>query len=282
MRRTEDTRIHIDARGKEICLPPRPERIISFICSVTETLFELGLGDRVLGRTNYCIRPAPAVEEVQKIGGPKDPDNELIISMKPDLVIANIEENEKNDIDILENSGIPVYVNYPKTVIESREMIRILGEITGTEDKAENIYEKAGREITAISEKVQMMSEKPRIVYLIWRKPYMTINHDTYINDIIEFCGGINQFADSGLRYPVISMEDIIDKKPDIIFFPSEPFPFKKKHTEEFYENNQIPSATLNGLRLVDGEMFSWYGYRMIMGLRYTFEAIHNYSPDNS
>ncbi|MCP4726215.1 MAG: cobalamin-binding protein [bacterium] len=275
MLKSGEIKTFIDARGKEVRLPPKPERIVSFICSVTETLFELGLDNRIIGRTNYCIHPAIKVEEVQKIGGPKNPDIDLILSMKPDLLIANIEENEKKDIEILEGSGIPVYVTYPRTVKESRDLIKILGEITGTVDKASLLCEKAGREIESVVQKVKTVSKKPRVVYLIWRKPFMTVNRDTYINDLIDFCGGINIFADSNDRYPVINLEEIIESKPDVIFFPSEPFPFKEKHTREFREFNEIPAVSNTDLRLVDGEMFSWFGYRIIPGLKYIFTEMH-------
>ncbi|MFC1563287.1 ABC transporter substrate-binding protein [candidate division KSB1 bacterium] len=265
----------IDARGKEVLLPPRPERIVSFICSITETLFEIGAGERVIGRTNYCIKPAPVIEEVQKIGGPKNPDIDLILSLKPDLLIANVEENEKKDIDILERSGVPVFVTYPKTITDSIELIKTLGMITDTEAEAGELYNKAINIAEEIKQKTESSANPPSIVYLIWRKPFMTINSDTYINNLIEFCGVLNVFADRNERYPEISLEDIMQSRPEIIFFPSEPYPYKKIHTEEFMHLSDIPAVRNNRLLLVDGEMFSWYGYRMIHGLKYIYSILN-------
>ncbi|KPK88498.1 hypothetical protein AMJ80_10985 [bacterium SM23_31] len=267
----------IDARGISVTLPCNPHRIVSLICSITETLFALGLEDRIAGRTNYCTRPMPQVESAKKIGGPKNPDIEAILALNPDLVIANIEENEKNDIERLENEGIPVFVTYPRTVKDSLELIRTLGLITGKEHEADAFYRKAENVVHKILKQVASMQYRPNVAYLIWREPYMAINRDTYIHDMITVCGGINIYAEYPQRYPEITIEDIVDAKPDIIFLPSEPFPFKKKHIKEFMRYRAIPAVRNNRVLTVNGEFFSWFGVRMIFGLPYVRKIFADY-----
>lgn len=259
----------IDARGKTVIIPRNPQRIVSLICSITESLFELGLEKRITGRTNYCIRPAPAVNRIKKIGGPKNPDVEKILIDNTDLVIANIEENEEKDIVRLENEGVPVFVTYPRSVMDSLELIKTLGTITGTEKQALKWYEKAERIIHNTSKTTSAVTSHPSVIYLIWRKPYMTINKDTYINDLIRFCGGKNLYAENQDRYPEISLDEIVSAQPEIIILPSEPFPFKKKHADEINRCKDIPAVRHKRVYLADGEMFSWFGVRMIPGLPY-------------
>ncbi len=265
----------IDVRGKQVTIPSVPNRIVSFICSITESLFELGAGDRTVGRTNYCIYPKNEIESVKKIGGPKDPDLQTIIDLNPDLIIANIEENEKKDIDYLEEQGQPVYVTYPRTVQDSFELIKTLGIITGTQKKADEYYIEAKRIMDTARDLVKTNSTPQRIVYLIWRKPYMTINKDTYISNMIEFCGGKNIFKDHKLRYPEISIEDIIEVSPDMIFLSTEPYPFKQKHVDEFLEfSDRLSAVGKNKVKIVDGELFGWYGIRMIKAIDYACKML--------
>lgn len=266
-----------DARNKRVAIPENPQRIVSLICSITETLFELGLGSRIAGRTNYCIRPAPQVEQVHKIGGPKNPDLNDIISLNPDLVIANIEENEEKDIQIMEKEGLPVFVTYPRTVMESLELIRTLGLITGQENEAEIWYRKAEKVVRDVAKEVSAIERSPSILYLIWRKPYMAVNRDTYIHDLIDFCGGTNCNADDSDRYPVLSVDDMIRLQPEMILLPSEPYPFKEKHVDELMRYTEIPAIRNKKVLLVDGELFSWYGVRMIPGLAYGQKIIHSF-----
>ena len=259
----------IDDRGRPVSIPRNPQRIVSLICSITETLFELGLEKRITGRTNYCIRPDPAVDKVKKIGGPKNPDIDRILELNADLVIANREENEEKDIIRLENEGVPVFVTYPRSITESLELIKTLGAITGTDKIAHEWYERAERAIHKTREMTSTITARPSVIYLIWRKPYMTINKDTYIHDLISFCGGLNLYAENQDRYPEISIDDIVSAQPDIIVLPSEPFPFKKKHADEINRCKDIPAVRNNRVYLADGELFSWYGVRMIPGLPY-------------
>lgn len=268
----------IDARGISVALPHNPQRIVSLICSVTETLFALGLGDRIAGCTNYCIRPMPQVESVKKIGGPKNLDIEAILALNPDLVIANIEENERGDINRLEDKGIPVFVTYPRTVNDSLTLIRTLGLITGSEQAAESFHKKAENVVHQTLKQVALITYRSNVIYLIWRKPYMVINKDTYIHDVITLCGGINIHAEHPDRYPEITIEDIVNAQPDIIFLPSEPFPFKKKHIKEFMHYGAIPAVHNNRVMPVDGELFSWYGVRMIFGLPYVRKIFAEYN----
>lgn len=264
-----------DARGEMVKIPQNPQRIISFICSITETLFDLELSDRLVGRTNYCIKPEILVDKIKKIGGPKNPNNDLILSLNPDLIIANIEENERSDIEFLEKKGICVFVTYPRTVLDSHELIKILGVITGQASLSKELYNDVNAEINTIKSKVEKIKVKSKFIYMIWRKPYMSINSDTYINDLLEFCGGENVLKDSKERYPEVSIDLIRKLSPDKIFLSSEPFPFKQKHINELLRHDDLKAVKNNQVRLVDGELLSWYGSRMKLGLPYAFETIN-------
>ncbi|MFC1554245.1 ABC transporter substrate-binding protein [candidate division KSB1 bacterium] len=264
-------------------LPKPAERIVSLIPSITETLFELGLEEKIVGITDYCIKPGHQVDLKEKIGGPKNPDINKILDLRPDLIIANIEENREKDVKLLEEKGIGVFVTFPRTVDESLELIKTLGDITGSIMKGDQLYKKALEIKNDISDKVVTLKRKPGFVYLIWRKPYMTVSTDTFISNMLEFCGGVNlnKGQEGQNRYPKLKLEDILHLKPDIIFLPSEPFNFTEKHISDFSSHKDIPAVKNNRIELVDGELVSWYGIRMIYGLPYIWSFIENYSESN-
>jgi len=263
-----------DARGIPVVMPRHPRRIVSLICSITETLFDFGAGNRLVGRTNFCVKPPRLVDAVLKIGGPKNPDIDRIIAQRPDLVIANIEENEKHDIEKLEKENIPVFTTFPRTIADSLELLRTLGRVTGTEEAAETYYHRAERIIRDVSARVGAVKNRPAVLYLIWRKPYMTVNRDTYIHDMIAFCGGTNVFAEHSVRYPAITVEEMAASQPDIIVLPSEPFRFQERHASEIRHNAGIPAVRNNAVLFADGELFSWFGTRMIHGIPYVYNLL--------
>ncbi|MFC1729263.1 ABC transporter substrate-binding protein [candidate division KSB1 bacterium] len=270
----KETRSIIDARGLPVRLPASPKRIVSLICSITETLFDLGAGELLAGRTDYCIRPPGLVDTVPMTGGPKNPDIDRILALNPDLIIANIEENEKPDIEKFENAGIPVFVTYPRTVSDSVELIKTLAEITGASQAAASYIARAESLIEQVGCAVGKSGKGPRVLYLIWRKPYMSINGDTYIHDLIVFCGGMNVCAGHRDRYPVVSTEDISALEPDIIILPSEPFRFTGKHKREIMNQVSVPAVRNKQVILADGELYSWYGTRMLYALPYVLKML--------
>ena len=222
-------------------------KIISLVPSITETLFDLGLTDEeIIGRTKFCIHPENSVKNVTVIGGTKNVNLEKIKSLKPDLIIANKEENVKEDVEELQKY-FKVLVTDVSNLKDNKYLLEVLGKLLNKEKTAEKYNSK----IEGIFNDLQS-STKKTCAYLIWKNPYMTVGSDTFINEILDKTGFENIFKDQ-TRYPVVSVEEM--KVAEFIFLSSEPFPFRQKHIEELQK--QLPDSKII---LVDGEAFSWYG----------------------
>ncbi|MBI2461469.1 MAG: ABC transporter substrate-binding protein [Candidatus Rokubacteria bacterium] len=197
-----------------------------------------------------------------KVGGEKDPDLEAIRALAPDLVIANIEENRREDVERLRAWGIPVYVTYPRTVWEGIQLVRQLGEVTGRLEAAEPLardLERRYREIVAQAG----ARAKLRVFCPIWRRPYMTINRDTYVHDMLALAGGANVFADRPERYPTVTLDEVAAERPEVILLPDEPYRFRKAHLADFEPYPGIPAVRDGRIHLVDGKLLCWYGPRI-------------------
>ncbi len=256
-----------DSTGVALDLGRVPRRIVSLVPSITETLFALGLADAIVGVSAYCVEPRAAVAGKTRIGGQKDPKLELIRDLAPDLVVANVEENLREHVERLRGWGIPVWVTYPRTVAEGIRMVRELGEVTGPRDRADAI---AGElEALLAAARARTAGRPPaRVFYPIWRDPYMTINGDTYIHDMLAVSGAQNVFGDRRERYPVISLDEVAAAVPQVIVLPDEPFRFRKAHIEEFTRYPEIPAVKHGRVHLMDGKLFCWYGPRIAGALR--------------
>jgi ABC-type Fe3+-hydroxamate transport system substrate-binding protein len=257
----------VDASGVAMTLARPPRRIVSLIPSTTETLCALGLGEALVGVTVYCREPAEVVQTKTRIGGEKDPSLEMIRGLAPDLVVANVEENRADHVATLRRWGIPVWVTYPRTVAEGIRMIRELGELTGTSERAVAIADKLEtlqREVSAVTR------QRPPVpvFYAIWRDPWMTIGRDTYIHDMLRVCGGANVFADHADRYPRVSLEEMAAGHPEVILLPDEPFRFRPAHLRDFGAYPDVPAVRNGRIHLVDGKPFSWHGPRIAEALR--------------
>lgn len=256
-----------DATGVELRLGRPPRRIVSLLPSTTETLCALGLGDALVGITAYCVEPRELVRGKTRVGGTKDPDLDRIRALAPDLVVANIEENVREHVEALRGWGIPVWVTYPRTVAAGIRMIRELGEITGTAARAAEI---AG-ELEAVLARVSAASAaRPPVdvFYAIWRGPYMTINADTYIHDVLAVCGGRNVFGDCADRYPAVTLDEVAARRPEVVLLPDEPYRFRRAHLKDFERYGEMPAVRDGRVDLVDGKLFSWYGPRIAAALR--------------
>jgi ABC-type Fe3+-hydroxamate transport system substrate-binding protein len=263
-----------DASGVQISLTASPRRIVSLIPSITETLFALGLGDAIVGVTAYCVEPREGVASKTKVGGEKNPKLDLIRSLCPDLVVANMEENVKEHVGQLRAWGFPVFVTYPRTVREGIEMIRDLGAVTGTDARAEEI---AGAIEPLYRQAVNLSKtwRPTRVFYPIWRNPYMAISRDTYIHDLLTVCGGVNIFADRPERYPEITLDEMAAAKPEVIFLPDEPYRFRKAHVRDFEHYTDVPAVRDGRIHFVDGKLFCWYGPRIREALQTLPSLLH-------
>lgn len=244
-----------------------PKRIISLVPSITELLYDLDLEEEVVGITKFCVHPPKWYKTKPRIGGTKTIHIEQVKALQPDLIIANKEENQQDKIEALSTS-FPVWISDIKTMEQGIKMIAEIGQLTNRTAQATELtttYRTQEKKWELISK-----PNKPlRAIYLIWQKPYMTIGGDTYINDCLKK-GGFKNIYDHQTRYPETTIEAMKALNPDVILLSSEPFPFKQKHIDALQED--LPNAKI---QLVDGELFSWYGSRMIKTFEY-FKMLHN------
>ncbi len=259
--------MRVDASGVDLRLARSPRRIVSLVPSTTETLCALGLADALVGVTVYCVEPRALVRNKARVGGTKDPDLAGIRALAPDLVVANMEENERAHVEALREWSIPVWVTYPRTVFEGIRMIRELGEITGTSARAATIADPLEAALARVR---AAGATRPtlRSFYAIWRDPYMTINADTYIHDVLVVCGGRNVFGARPERYPTITLDEIAAQRPEVILLPDEPYRFRRAHLADFAGLGDVPAVRDGRVHLVDGKLFSWYGPRIAETLR--------------
>jgi ABC-type Fe3+-hydroxamate transport system substrate-binding protein len=238
-----------------------PQRIVSLVPSWTEALFELGLGDRVVGVTEFCVHPASAVARVPKLGGTKNPDVASVIDLAPDLVIANREENKRQDVEKLAAAGLPVWVSYPRTVREGVEGLRELAGLGASDSAIRRVVEPVEAAVETAA--ADAPSRRVRVFCPIWRDPWMSVGGDTYAHDLLALCGGDNVFADrDDRRYPIVRLEDIESAAPEVVLLPDEPYEFTARDAEEL-RGLAIPAAESGRIHLIDGTWVSWYGPRI-------------------
>jgi ABC-type Fe3+-hydroxamate transport system substrate-binding protein len=242
-------------------------RIVSLIPSVTEILFAIGAGDRVVGCTIYCTEPADGVATKTRVGGEKNPDLERIRDLGADLVIANVEENVREHVETLRGWGIPVHVVYPRTLAEGIRLVADLGDLLETGARARELAAALRERYEEV--RAATAGRRPRRVFCpIWRRPYMTINADTYVHDMLAVCGGLNVFAAAAKRYPEVTLDEVAAAGPEVILLPDEPYRFRAAHRADFAAYPDLPALRDGRIHLVDGKLLSWYGPRIAEALR--------------
>jgi iron complex transport system substrate-binding protein len=272
-----------------------PKRVVSLVPSMTESMFDLGLGDYVVGITDYCRYPQGKLNHLARVGGPKDARLEDILALAPDLVIGNPEENPQDVIEKLETVGVRVWLNFPKTVKQSQQVLWRLLEIFPHKTGIASLQT---LELT-LDWIVSSSDEKNSLTYFcpIWFEEseqsfswWMTFNHDTYCEDLLNLFGCMNVFshrtrrypleADLGLsspeetqlqdtRYPRVTLHEILDSQPQLILLPDEPFPFNEEHREKYARIfAETPAGRDNKIILLDGSLITWYGTRLAYALK--------------
>lgn len=244
--------------GNQVELQFPPKRIVSLVPSQTELLYDLGLRDEVVGITKFCVHPNDWFRSKTRIGGTKQLNLNKIRLLKPDLIIANKEENDKQQVEAL-LADTPVWISDIKTVDDALEMIRRVGEIVDRKAAGEQIADSIGKGFAELPKSTEIK----KVAYLIWYQPWMAAGNDTFIHHMLTSLGWQNVY-DTEARYPETDLHKLKDKSPDIVLLSSEPFPFKEKHIAIIRE--VLPNTEI---QLVDGEMFSWYGSRMIKAVSY-------------
>ncbi len=265
-----------------------PRRVVSLVPSMTESLFDLQLGGRLVGVTDYCVHPAKGVSNLPKVGGTKTPNIAQIIALQPDLVLMNEEENRREDIQALQAAGIPVWVTHPRTV---QEAINLLWEIMFIFDEPAMVERVRWIERQMDWVAAAARENEPVPVFVpIWYEPWMTFNAHTYAHDLLRICGGYNVFAardweDSpgtiasqvkstdqpgpasrDVRYPRITLDDVVCAQPAVVLLPNEPYPFAETHAQ-IIATLDIPAARQGHIHFVDGTLLTWHGTRLAQAL---------------
>jgi len=236
-----------------------PERVVSVVPSQTELLHFMGLDESVIGITKFCVHPNEWYKFKTRVGGTKNLNISKIKNLKPDFVLANQEENTKEDIDAI-SQICNVYTSSIYNFKDAYKMIEDVGIIFQKKHESLLLIDQLKSDLED-----RQITSSIRSAYLIWHKPYMTISSNTFIHFLLNHFGFKNVFAGIGdSRYPEISIEQLIDAKPEIVFLSSEPYPFKNKHVKEL--KKQLIGANV---LLVDGELFSWYGPRLLHTSKY-------------
>ena len=250
--------LYRDQIGDEVEIKEQPQRIISLVPSQTELLFDLGLDDRVIGITKFCVHPKEWFKSKNRIGGTKDVDIDAVKSLNPDLIIGNKEENTLKDIKALRKIA-PVWMSDVNDLEQSIDMIKSIGEICHVSPKANKVSKQITDNFNSFDSDIKGKS----VLYFIWKNPYMVAANDTFIDSILTNQLGLKNVMSNKKRYPNIDLADVTIS-PDYVFLSSEPYPFKEKHRKEM--NEVFPNAKVV---LVDGEYFSWYGSRLIKAPSY-------------
>lgn len=245
-------------------------RIVSLVPSLTELLCDLNLAESLVGRTGFCIHPKDIVRRIQKVGGTKDVDIDAVKRLAPSHLIVNIDENRKEVIDTLRPYVGEVIVTHPLGPLDNLELYRRFGQLFERETLAEELC----RNFLAVTPEATLTgptsteSIRPtqRVLYLIWRDPWMTISPDTYIARMLSAFGWHSWASTSPQRYPTLALEECRGEI-DRVLLSSEPYAFREKHIAEIQA--VLPDLPV---QLIDGEMVSWYGSRAIAGMRYLRE----------
>jgi ABC-type Fe3+-hydroxamate transport system substrate-binding protein len=262
------TPLHIaDDMGFRVELAHPPTRIVSLVPSWTETLFALGFDSEVVGITRFCVEPVAQVASIPKIGGTKNPDIDAIVKLAPELVIANAEENRREDIEKIREAGIAVFTTYPRTVPGAVESILRMGRALGREAGAAALAKEITLTVSGIEASLGVWSKlRLRVFCPIWKNPWMSFNGDTYAHDVLRMLGYNNIFASAGERYPATTLDEAIELRPDIVILPDEPYVFDDSDIAEL--KPLLPPALSRRVLIVGGRDLHWYGVHMVKGLK--------------
>ena len=257
----------VDAAGNSHPRADSSARIVSLVPSITELLFSLGLEQQVVGRTGFCIHPRDAVRNVPKVGGTKDVKLEVLRGLHPTHVIVNVDENDLVTFQKIQEFVPHVIVTHPNSPADNIALFELLGEVFGVESRAEQLAGELKRELAAC----QAATWSPeRVLYLVWKDPWMAVASDTYIARTLACVGWEVTIEPGGwsgaARYPVISDIESASHAVGRVLLSSEPFMFRQRHLNELRDRLNVP------VDLIDGEMTSWYGSRAIRGLAYLRE----------
>ncbi len=253
----------IDAAGQHH-RQAQKAKILSLVPSLTELMFDLGLENSLVGRTAFCVHPKNRIKSIPSIGGTKQVNWEKVEAAAPTHALVNIDETPKELAEALSGKGIIPIVTHPIAPQDNLELFRFFGRLFDREDQAEKLcqsFDSAWEELKTI----QADLPDRKVLYLIWKDPFMTVSQDTYISQMLNLINWHSLGHDENRRYPEVPSTSDSIEKADLILFATEPFPFKDENLKEFSQEHPEIKAEL---KIVDGEVFSWYGSRSIQSLR--------------
>jgi len=240
-------------------------RIVSLCPSLTELVCDLGFAHELIACTKFCVHPERRTRRLLKVGGTKDPRLDDIVALSPDLVLMNDEENRREDYEALTERGVDCHSTMPRTIKETADMVRSIAAVLGGsprgEEIAKDIEERALRVASAAADR-----EPVTFAYMIWSKPWMSVNKDTFVHALLENAGGVNVFADRAERYPEVDLSELQEANPDVILLSTEPFPFKSRDVIDLSAELNIST---DRIFIADGEYLSWHGSRTPDGVDY-------------
>ncbi|HEV3104517.1 MAG TPA: helical backbone metal receptor [Trinickia sp.] len=259
---------HVDAAGTEHAPAGVDARIVSLVPSITELLFALGLEGRIVGRTGFCIHPRERVRAVPKVGGTKSVKIDAVRALNPTHVIVNIDENDKPTIDALATFVPHIVVTHPLTPHDNLSLYALIGAIFGCEHEAGRLADALSARLDALA---RMAWPETRVLYVIWREPWMTIARDTYISAMLRLvnwqtCPAVTGGVTGAARYPSFEFDAPWLADVERVLLASEPYRFTAAHRDALATDARLAGKTV---QLVDGEMVSWYGSRALEGVDY-------------
>jgi ABC-type Fe3+-hydroxamate transport system substrate-binding protein len=225
----------------------------------------LGCGAALVGATRYCSEPARGLEQVERVGGTKNPDVSRILGLRPDLVLADRDENRKADFDALAASGVAVFVTAVSGPDDVADLLERLGELLGARPEAQRRAASL-RKVVAATRGQEAGAR--RVFCPIWRNPWMSFNRETYPGSLLAAAGGQNVCAERGERYCTVTLDEIAAAEPEIILLPDEPYRFRKKDLNALLPLRRTPAWARGRICFLDGKALSWFGVRSEAGLR--------------
>jgi len=240
-------------------------RIVSLVPSITELLFDLGLGEAVVGRTAFCVHPRNRVKAVKSVGGTKQVNMDKLKRLSPSHVIVNVDETPRPLAEELARLGCEVVVTHPIDVRDNLTLYRLMGGLFSRESQAQTLCARLEAAFETLAATARTLAER-RVLYLIWKDPWMTVSRDTYISRMLALARWQTVDLPGGARYPTVELTNDLLSTVDLVLFGSEPFPFKDHHLDAFRADFPAHAAKA---AIIDAEMVSWYGSRAIGGLAY-------------
>ena len=263
----------VDQTGRPVVLAAVPERIVSLVPSVTETVFTIGGQDLLVGVTDFCDQPA-AARQKSRVGGMIAPSLESIVALRPDLVVATTAGNRHETFDQLARLGIPVYLVNPISVTHVLDLIGRLGRLTDRAAEADRVVVQLRRRIEAVTERVAGRP-RPRVLYVLWPDPLIVPARGALVSELIALAGGDSVTADGGLGYPRYSMEVALARNPEVIFIASHDATGSPLLRSTWGRFTQVPAVRAGRLHTVDGSLMHRYGPRMVDGLEALARLTH-------